>query len=796
MASVSHKLSNSVEGALAGGGDPATSPLYVFGPFLKLIVVAGVAQITFGASVWLVILTIAAVSAMYRLVMRWVTDGSGGSGLSEEEFGGWAVKLNAAITFIEYTLTFLVSMAAMVTFIADRLPFLNETILWFQYRTLVAIALSILTGWLVNKGPKMAARTFGPATAGVLFLLWAMIFATIFKYGLELPNFDLRAFEAGNLEYTIAGYVRILAVMTGIEVFANLVAAYDGDPGVKSKKAFNSLLIIMGTTAATMLIVGPAIYKLSVPTNSEISVFTQTMDELLPNPFPYLGTFVGIAVLMSASAASAQGLQNLALGLGRRRYVPPIFSQRNKYDVADMPVWLEVSIVSICFLFFGTHEETYLAIYAAGVFILLSMTGWAVTKRLLREIRQQIKIGKIFLILGMLLAATLTTAATIIIFEERFLEGAWTYLIFIPVLFWMFSYSRRQLGEPSPEDDYLGLLDAAQLAGFGFGQAQTGAPVPRKLVLRPVAFTWQAEPKEFSKWREQKKRVDRLVVLLDGSNFAAQALPLTRLFAKSTGAYLTLLSAVKDQTASEQEQFEETKESRQIYLQDVMEQLRAEKIRGEFIVRPGPIADATKSYVDERSIDLVITSTRGKSGAQHWLAGGVSRKLAQKLEIPILLVKNVLDEPPKIERILVALDGSIRSEFVLPYARYLAILFHSELILLSVPEVPEVKDYRAAADVVEQLRKKAEVNMQKFLDAIARSLREDGIVVRTMVSGNRPAATIVEVAESIDADLVMITSQGRGGMALFMMGSVAHRVVEGTTRPVFLVPVHQDPKNG
>ncbi|MCB0006095.1 MAG: hypothetical protein KDE04_06560, partial [Anaerolineales bacterium] len=142
MAHVTRKLSNSVEGALAGGGDPATSPLYIFGPFLRLIVVAGVAQITFGASVWLAVFTIAMVSAMYRLVMSWVTDGSGGSGLSEEEFGSWAVKTNAAITFIEYTLTFLVSMAALVTFIADRLPVLNEALLGIQYRTIVAILLS------------------------------------------------------------------------------------------------------------------------------------------------------------------------------------------------------------------------------------------------------------------------------------------------------------------------------------------------------------------------------------------------------------------------------------------------------------------------------------------------------------------------------------------------------------------------------------------------------------------------------------------------------------------------------
>ncbi|NJM52246.1 MAG: hypothetical protein HC846_01940 [Blastocatellia bacterium] len=154
MGHISHKLSNSFEGALAGGGDPATSPLYVFGPFLRLIVVAGVAQVTFGATVWLAVVTVIMVSAMYRQVMTWITDGSGGSGLSEEEFGGWAVKINAAITFIEYTLTFLVSMAALVTFVADRLPALNQTVFGFQYRTFLAIALSILTGWLVNRGPK------------------------------------------------------------------------------------------------------------------------------------------------------------------------------------------------------------------------------------------------------------------------------------------------------------------------------------------------------------------------------------------------------------------------------------------------------------------------------------------------------------------------------------------------------------------------------------------------------------------------------------------------------------------
>ena len=209
-----------------------------------------------------------------------------------------------------------------------------------------------------------------------------------------MPDLNFEAFRPGYLEYTVGGFVRILAVMTGIEVFANLVAAYDGKPAERSRKSFNSLLIIMGTTAATMLIVGPAILKLSNPTDPHVSVFTQTMDQLLPPPLPWFGTLVSVAVLMSASAASAQGLQNLALGLKERRYIPPMLGKQNQFEVADKPVWIEVGIVSVCFLFFGTHEETYLAIYAAGVFILLSLVGWAVTKRLIRQLREQFSLSK------------------------------------------------------------------------------------------------------------------------------------------------------------------------------------------------------------------------------------------------------------------------------------------------------------------------------------------------------------------------------------------------------------------
>lgn len=786
---VSNKLNNAFEGALAGGGDPATSPLYVFGPFLRLIVVAGVAKVTFGASLWLVIITIMVVSAMYRLVMRWVTDGSGGSGLSEEEFGSWAVKVNAAITFVEYTLTFLVSMAAMVTFIADRLPVLNEAIFGIQYRTFVAIALSILTGWLVNRGPKVAARTFGPATAGVLVLLWVMIGATIWQRGFHLPAFNLAAFSGEYFHFTLAGYVRILAVMTGIEVFANLVAAYEGSDEVRSRRAFNSLLIIMGTTVVTMLIVGPAILEISDPTNLDVSVFTQTMDVLLPSPLPYLGTIIGIAVLMSASAASAQGLQNLALGLKKRNYIPPNLGQQNEFDVADKPVWLEVAIVSIAFLFVGTNEETYLAIYAAGVFILLSMTGWAVTKRLIRQAREEFTWGKALLIPGTTIAALLTTGATVIIFEERFMEGAWTYLIFIPILYIGFSFSRSILGEPDPILDYLGGLDTALLAGFGFGQmapaaVSVGSPGPAPEI------TWDPEPIERSHWRTEHKTIKKIAVLLDGSVYAAQALPVAKRICQETGASMTLLSGVKSYSHGPQEQFIAVRAAREIYLDRLIEQLKVDGFKVDKAVRLGSIAEVTQAFVESAEIDLVVTTTRGKSGEKHWMSGGVSSKLMMRLDIPVYLVQG--EQPKDLGRkpvkMLVALDGSIKAEKVLPYARTMAQVYGSDITLVSVPQIPETENYRAPADVVENLRAEAEAKMTDFLEAVARGLEKDGIKVDIIVKGSRPAITIVDTAEEGDYGLILLTSNGRGTFDRMIMGADSERIVGNTNRCVLMMP--------
>ncbi len=743
MAHISHRLSNSFEGALAGGGDPATSPLYVFGPFLQLIVVAGVARITFGASVWLVVLTVAVVSLMYRRVIRWVTDGTGGSGLTEEEFGAWAVKVNSGITFVEYTLTFLVSVAALVTLLADRYPRLGYSFHGFKYRTILAVLLSILIGWLVNRGPKTAARAFGPATFGVLLLLWVMIAATIWKFGFHLPNLDLNAFSSRYLNLTLGGYSRLLALMTGIEVFANLVAAFDGSPEEKSRKAFRSLLIVMGTTCVTMIIVGPAILKLSDPTNAQVSVFTQTMDKLLPQPLPYLGTLIGIVVLGSAAAASAQGLQNLALGLRYRRYIPARMGQRNRFDVADLPVWTEVTIVSVCYIGFGTKEETYLSLYAIGVFVLLSMTSWATAKRIARAQRGLVSFRGLLGLLGAVIAALLTSGATIIIFVERFTQGAWAYFFLIPLIYSWFSYVRSRLGEPVPLSDHLGRLYSGQYL----------LPYQRAGRLK------------------RDHGIEDILVPLDGSPLAESALALADLLCRSLEARLTLLTV---DTANGTSGIRETARPGHSYLKQIALQLQESGLKVDFTVESGQPDRVITTVAQDVGADLIVMTTHGRSIIEQFFISDVAERVIRKPGSPVLLIRPTEEwhsRHTRFQRLLVGLDGSRSAESALGYAEKFAEVFKSEILLLGVPE----------ADFEEEA-------LRKYLETVAQALQGRNLKARTIVTGSGPARTIVAVSESEDADLVILAKSGRGGSHRHVaLGSVVNRLIQTTQRPVLLV---------
>ena len=59
------------------------------------------------------------------------------------------------------------------------------------------------------------------------------------------------------------------------------------------------------------------------------------------------------------------------------------------------------------------------------------------------------------------------------------------------------------------------------------------------------------------------------------------------------------------------------------------------------------------------------------------------------------------------------------------------------------------------------------------------------------MTGSYPARSIVDVGKREGVDLIMVSSQGRGGLDLLLMGSVAQRVVQLTDSPVFIFPINK-----
>ena len=90
--------------------------------------------------------------------------------------------------------------------------------------------------------------------------------------------------------------------------------------------------------------------------------------------------------------------------------------------------------------------------------------------------------------------------------------------------------------------------------------------------------------------------------------------------------------------------------------------------------------------------------------------------------------------------------------------------------------------YRSATETATDLLSERRARL-----VAARDGGEDGSDVDTTTEVGRPAATIVEVAEAVGADHVVVGSHGRKGVSRLVLGSVAESVVRRSPMPVTVV---------
>lgn len=300
-----------------------------------------------------------------------------------------------------------------------------------------------------------------------------------------------------------------------------------------------------------------------------------------------------------------------------------------------------------------------------------------------------------------------------------------------------------------------------------------------------------------------------ILVPLDGSELAEQALPLALSIARRAGAELTLLQvvplpseplAIDGAVLSVDEQLDMLQENARVYLRDIVRNLPSVHTTGpdgltiRRDVSVGPVAQAITDYATGIQADLIVMATHGRSGFTRWALGSVTDQVLQMARVPMIVVRPQTIAPvsfdplPTLDRIMITLDGSELAAAVLPTATQLARLFDSQLLLFRAALLPAVSYVNPEMlSIQASLWESAERDARTYLKGVAASLKNQGFKVQCLVGTEGVAESIVTVAAETDTDLIAMTTHGRSGLSRVVYGSVTDRVVRSASRPVLVV---------
>jgi nucleotide-binding universal stress UspA family protein len=293
--------------------------------------------------------------------------------------------------------------------------------------------------------------------------------------------------------------------------------------------------------------------------------------------------------------------------------------------------------------------------------------------------------------------------------------------------------------------------------------------------------------------------LETLLVPYDGSPFSERALSFAVPIAQQHGASLVLTMAnplpprVTDMTG---EPIADPSAD-----PDVRTQLRAQlervakRVATRYRVttatqfREGPIVEEISKAADSVKADLVVIATHGRGGLSRLWLGSVTDQLLRQPPAPMLVTRGsrswtlTAASEPVFPRILVALDGSPLSEQALEAAIEIAGDRECELVLVRVEDAPIASV--SSTWVTETVR----LLNQDYLAPLAAHYRKPTRRITTQaIVHTDPARAILELAKREHAFLIALATHGRSGARRAVLGSVADKVIRGSTLPVLVSP--------
>ena len=292
-----------------------------------------------------------------------------------------------------------------------------------------------------------------------------------------------------------------------------------------------------------------------------------------------------------------------------------------------------------------------------------------------------------------------------------------------------------------------------------------------------------------------------VLVPLDGSVLAEAALPAAAATSAAFDARVTLFHVLEEwapDTVHGQRHLTDPAQAR-AYLESVAAQ---PVFRGRVVeihvheARTGNVADSIMAHADELGADLVVLCTHGQGGLRGLFFGSIALQALGRGRTPILLVPPpATGAPPPFacRTILVPLDGTAGHEPALPMASLLARSWAAGVhLVIVVPTAGTLSGHEAATAVLMPSATRAVLDIaergaEEYVNRLAQTLRAEGLSAASRVIRGEPAACLVDAANAVGADLVVVATHAKSAMDSFWSGSLTPKLLERIGRPTLLV---------
>ena len=306
----------------------------------------------------------------------------------------------------------------------------------------------------------------------------------------------------------------------------------------------------------------------------------------------------------------------------------------------------------------------------------------------------------------------------------------------------------------------------------------------------------------------------KVIVPLDGSDLAEQALPYAELVAKSLSVPVELVQAYDilptrilgmqgNQVIAQLDGG--ARQRAEASMEPAQQRLQSSGIAVSLTALRGPAAEIIMSRAGIDPEALVVMSTHGRGGISRWVMGSVTDKALHTIPNPMLIVRASVVGPASpetsVKSVVAPLDGSALSELAIPHAISMASALSASITVLRV--TPTMEHYRRELmgttaemggvvdlelDSAEDLVAKDAEDVAAYLADVSNRMAIDhahGVAAEHVTNGNI-AQAIIDRA-SAQPSLVVMTTHGRSGVGRMVLGSVTDRVLRHSNLPVLVI---------